>query len=155
DFRVRISVRDPKHLEKYIGDENVWKESEATLKKLIEQREWRHEIGEGEAAFYGPKLDFIFKDALGRDWQLSTIQLEMNMPRRFELEYIADDGQKREPIVIHRAILGSTERFMGIIIEHFAGASPVWLSPVQATIIPVSEKFSDYGRDVMKALAEA
>ncbi|MDR3582067.1 MAG: threonine--tRNA ligase, partial [Candidatus Pacebacteria bacterium] len=155
DFRVRISVSDPKHPENYIGDEAVWQESEATLKKLIEQRDWRHDIGEGEAAFYGPKLDFILKDALGRDWQLSTIQLDMNLPSRFELEYVGEDGQKKQPIVIHRAILGSTERFMGIIIEHFAGAFPVWLAPVQATIIPVSEKFSKYGREVYEALTIA
>jgi threonyl-tRNA synthetase len=155
DFRVRISVRDPKNPEKYIGDEAVWQESETTLKKLIEQRDWQHDIGEGEAAFYGPKLDFILKDALGRDWQLSTIQLDMNLPHRFELEYIGEDGQKKEPIVIHRAILGSTERFMGIIIEHFAGAFPVWLAPVQATVIPVGEKFSVYGEKVYDELKAA
>jgi len=155
DFRVRISVRDPKHKENYIGDEKIWVEAESVLKNLIEKRKWSHEIGEGEAAFYGPKLDFIFKDVLGRDWQLSTIQLDMNLPQRFELEYIDDKGEKVRPIVIHRAILGSTERFMGILIEHFAGAFPTWLAPVQATILPISDKFVEYGKKVHEQLLAA
>lgn len=152
DFWVRISTHDPENKEKYIGDPEVWKNSEAALSKLIEKRGWKSEVGVGEAAFYGPKLDFIFKDVLGRDWQLSTIQLDMNLPARFDLEYTGEDGKKKQPVVIHRAILGSTERFLGILIEHYAGAFPLWLAPVQAAIIPVSEKFALYAEKVMNTL---
>jgi len=154
NFRVRISTHDPENKEKYIGDPEIWKNSEEALSKLIATRGWKYDIGVGEAAFYGPKLDFIFKDVLGRDWQLSTIQLDMNLPgpERFALEYTNADGKKGQPVVIHRAILGSTERFLGILIEHFAGAFPLWLAPVQATIIPVSEKFSEYSEKVMNSL---
>lgn len=152
NFWVRISTHDPENKEKYIGDPEIWKNSEEALSNLIANRGWKHEVGVGEAAFYGPKLDFIFKDVLGRDWQLSTIQLDMNLPGRFDLEYTGEDGKKKQPVVIHRAILGSTERFLGILIEHFAGAFPLWLAPVQATIIPVSEKFSDYAEKVMNSL---
>ena len=155
DFWVRISTHDPKDKDKYIGDPKIWKDSEEALTGLIEKRGWKYDIGVGEAAFYGPKLDFIFKDVIGREWQLSTIQLDMNLPQRFELEYIDEKAEKRRPVVIHRAILGSTERFLGILIEHFAGAFPVWCAPVQATVIPVGEKFSDYARKVHGALAAA
>ena len=155
DFWVRISTHNPADREKYIGDQKIWADSENTLTKLIKNRGWKHDIGVGEAAFYGPKLDFIFKDVLGRDWQLSTIQLDMNLPQRFELEYIDEKSEKQRPVVIHRAILGSTERFLGILIEHFAGKFPVWLAPVQATILPVSEKFADYGTSVYDALIAA
>ncbi|MEK7192375.1 MAG: threonine--tRNA ligase [Patescibacteria group bacterium] len=152
NFWVRISTRDPKDKEKYIGDKKIWDESEKILAELIQKRKWPHKIGAGEAAFYGPKLDFMIKDVLGREWQLSTIQLDMNLPKRFELEYAADDGSKKQPVVIHRAILGSTERFLGILIEHFAGAFPFWLSPVQIKILPVSEKHLDYARKVAEEL---
>ncbi|MDP3696815.1 MAG: threonine--tRNA ligase, partial [Candidatus Taylorbacteria bacterium] len=109
----------------------------------------------GEAAFYGPKLDFIFKDVLGREWQLSTIQLDMNLPKRFDLEYVDEKGTKREPVVIHRAILGSTERFLGILIEHFAGNFPLWLAPVQVKVLAVSDKQKDYAEKVYQDLMEA
>ncbi|MBI2551197.1 threonine--tRNA ligase [Candidatus Uhrbacteria bacterium] len=141
DFKVRVSVHDPAKPEAYIGDKEIWSQSEATLKELITARGWEHEIGVGEAAFYGPKLDFIFKDAIGRPWQLSTIQLDMNLPNRFDLEYVAADGSKKRPVVIHRAILGSTERFLGILIEHFAGAFPLWLAPEQIRIATVADAF--------------
>ncbi len=153
DFWVRISTRDPKNKEKYIGDEKVWQESEEALTRLIQKRGWKHEIGVGEAAFYGPKLDFIFKDVIGRDWQLSTIQLDMNLPKRFDLEYTDTDGAKKAPVVIHRAILGSTERFLGILIEHFGGAFPAWLAPVQLKIVPISEKHLAYAEKIKKDLA--
>lgn len=155
DFWVRISTHDPANKDKYIGDQKIWADSENTLTELIKNRGWKYDIGVGEAAFYGPKLDFIFKDVIGRDWQLSTIQLDMNLPQRFELEYIDEHSAKQRPVVIHRAILGSTERFLGILIEHFAGKFPVWLAPVQATILPVSEKFSDYGKKTYDALIAA
>jgi len=153
DFWVRISTRDPKNKKKYIGHEKVWNESEKALSRLIEKRGWKHHIGEGEAAFYGPKLDFIFKDVLGREWQLSTIQLDMNLPERFKLEYTDEKGEKQQPIVLHRAILGSTERFLGIVIEHFAGAFPLWLAPEQIWILPISDKFVPYAHKIAQALA--
>ena len=152
DFWVRISIHDPKNKDKYIGDKKIWEESEMALEKLIKNRGWKHEIGLGEAAFYGPKLDFILKDVLGREWQLSTIQLDMNLPKRFELEYTDGSGAKKQPIVIHRAILGSTERFLAILIEHFGGAFPLWLAPIQISVIPVSEKHLDYAKKIVGEL---
>ncbi len=143
NFWVRISTHDPKNKGKYIGDPEVWKQSEEVLSKLIQSMGWKHEVGVGEAAFYGPKLDFMVKDVLGREWQLSTIQLDMNLPVRFDLEYVDSDGKKQRPIVIHRAILGSTERFLGILIEHFGGAFPTWLAPVQIIFAPVSSKHAE------------
>lgn len=152
DFWVRISTHDPKNKEKYIGDPKIWKESEEVLNRLVVKRKWKYEIGVGEAAFYGPKIDFIFKDVIGREWQLSTIQLDMNLPKKFNLEYIDADNTKKQPIVIHRAILGSTERFLGILIEHFAGAFPLWLSPVQVAVIAISEKQQSYAEKIAKEL---
>lgn len=152
DFRVRLSTHDPKNKEKYIGDKKVWEESEEALAKAIKNRGWKNELGVGEAAFYGPKLDFILKDVLGREWQLSTIQLDMNLPKRFELEYIDASGAKKQPVVIHRAILGSTERFLAILIEHYGGAFPLWLAPVQLKIVPVSEKHLDYAKKMAAEL---
>ncbi len=154
DFWVRISTHDPENKEKYIGDKKIWTESESALEKLIKNRGWKHEIGVGEAAFYGPKLDFILKDVLGREWQLSTIQLDMNLPERFKLEYTDADGAKKQPVVIHRAILGSTERFLAILIEHFAGAFPLWIAPVQVAVIPVSEKHNEYARSIAECLRD-
>lgn len=144
DFWVRISTHDPANRESYIGSDDMWLKSESALKDLIQNRGWRHEIGIGEAAFYGPKLDFMFKDALGRQWQLSTIQLDVNLPERFDLSYTDSEGNSKRPVVIHRAMLGSTERFLGILIEHYAGDFPLWLAPVQVAILPVSEKVLAY-----------
>jgi len=155
DFSVRISLRDPKNKEGYLGEDAVWEKAETALKNVVKTTGWKYEEEEGEAAFYGPKLDFVFKDVLGRDWQLSTIQLDWNLPERFELEYIDNEGKQARPVVIHRAILGSTERFLGIMIEHYGGAFPVWLSPVQALILPISEKFGAYGEEVKRALVSA
>ena len=122
------------------------------MAKLIKKHGWDYEVGEGEATFYGPKIDFILKDVLGREWQLSTIQLDMNLPKRFGLEYADKDGRKKEPIVIHRAILGSTERFLAILIEHFAGAFPFWLAPLQVTILTINEKVETYAEEILKEL---
>ncbi|TAL50812.1 threonine--tRNA ligase [Patescibacteria group bacterium] len=155
DFWVRISVSDPDNPDKYIGDKQVWIDSEASLKSLIQTRGWKHEVGVGEAAFYGPKLDFMFKDAIGREWQLSTIQLDMNLPERFELEYVDSDGSKKRPVVIHRAILGSTERFLGILIEHYAGAFPFWIAPVQVRLATVSDEFVPFAKTLQAKLVEA
>lgn len=149
---VRLSTHDPKKPEAYLGDADVWNRSEQMLRDILAEEKLDYETGVGEAAFYGPKLDFIAKDALGREWQLATIQLDFNQPERFELEYTDSDGTKKRPVMIHRAILGSIERFLGVVIEHFAGAFPLWLSPVQVRVLPVSDKFLDYARDVNDAL---
>ncbi len=138
-LRVRLSVRDARHPEKYLGGDAAWQAAEQTLKEILKKNKLAYELGEGEAAFYGPKLDFIAKDAIGREWQLATIQLDFNQPERFGLEYAAADGAKKRPVMIHRAILGSVERFLGVLIEHYAGAFPSWLSPVQIELIPVGK----------------
>jgi len=155
DFWVRVSTSDPNHKEKYIGDPKIWEESEAALARLVEGRGWKKEVGVGEAAFYGPKLDFMVKDVIGRQWQLSTIQLDMNLPERFELEYVDSDGKVKRPVVIHRAILGSTERFMGILIEHYGGAFPMWLAPVQIRLATVSEDFVLFAQKLKTELSDA
>lgn len=153
DFYVRISLRDSKNKGKYIGNDEVWGTAENALRGIVKKTGWRYEEAEDEAAFYGPKLDFMFKDAIGRQWQLSTIQLDFNLPERFDLHYATESNEKARPVVIHRAILGSTERFMGIMIEHFAGNFPLWLSPVQIKILPVSEKHAEYAKKVLNELA--
>lgn len=155
DFWVRVSTSDPNNREKYIGDSKIWEESEAALMRLVEGRGWKKEIGVGEAAFYGPKLDFMAKDVIGRQWQLSTIQLDMNLPERFELEYVDSDGSMKRPVVIHRAILGSTERFLGILIEHYGGAFPLWLAPVQIRLATVSEDFVPFAKKLLQDLIDA
>ena len=152
DFYVRISLRDSKNKDKYIGSDEVWEMSENALRKIVKKTGWKYEEAENEAAFYGPKLDFMFKDAIGRQWQLSTIQLDWNLPQRFELDYINESNEKVRPVVIHRAVLGSTERFMGIMIEHYGGAFPLWLSPVQVKVLPVSEKHAGYAKKVFETI---
>lgn len=139
----------------FLGEKETWDRAEEGLKKALEQSELDYVVDDGGGAFYGPKIDIKVKDAIGRQWQLATIQLDYQMPQRFGLEYTDADGSKKTPVVIHRALLGSMERFMGILIEHYTGAFPTWLSPVQAVIIPVSEKFTDYGQTIKeKMLAE-
>ena len=155
DFWVRVSTHDPNDKEKYIGSMTVWEASEAALKRLITGRGWKFDVGVGEAAFYGPKLDFMAKDVIGREWQLSTIQLDMNLPERFELEYVDADGSKQRPVVIHRAILGSTERFLGILIEHYGGAFPVWLAPVQVLVLSFADRHADYARALVQELSDS
>ncbi|MAF13387.1 MAG: threonine--tRNA ligase [Parcubacteria group bacterium] len=137
----RLSLSDPKQPDKYIGEPKVWKEAEAKLRSILKKRVKTFEEIEGEAAFYGPKIDFEAKDAIGRKWQLATIQLDFNMPNRFKLEYTDESGDRVRPVLIHRAIAGSFERFMAILIEHYGGAFPLWLAPVQVQIVPVSEGF--------------
>lgn len=152
DFYVRISLRDSKNKSAYLGSDAVWEMAEDALREIVKSTGWKYEEKEGEAAFYGPKLDFMFKDAIGREWQLSTIQLDFNLPEKFQLEYTNDKNEKVRPVVIHRAVLGSTERFMGIMIEHFAGAFPFWLSPVQVVVLPISDKHNAYAEEVLAAL---
>ena len=154
DFYVRISLRDSQNKGKYLGTDEVWETAENALRDIVKETGWNYKEAEDEAAFYGPKLDFMFKDAIGREWQLSTIQLDFNLPQRFELEYTDTTGIKARPVVIHRAMLGSVERFMGIMIEHFAGAFPVWLSPRQVAIVPVSEEQAEYANTIYKSLKE-
>lgn len=152
-LRVRLSVRDPQHPEKYLGGDEVWNNAETTLANLMKEVGREVEIGEGEAAFYGPKLDFIAKDAIGREWQLATIQLDFNLPQRFDLTYADAEGSHARPVMIHRAILGSVERFMGIAIEHFAGSFPIWLAPVQVAILPVADRHNDFARGLVEEFA--
>jgi threonyl-tRNA synthetase len=149
---VSVSVRDPENKQKYLGGDALWEKAEHILETLVKDIGIPFERIEGEAAFYGPKLDFMFKDALGREWQLATIQLDFNMPKRFALEYTDADGAKKTPVMIHRAIAGTLERFMGIMIEHFAGAFPLWLSPIQIAILPISENHRKYAEKVVEIL---
>ena len=151
---VSLSVRDPDTPEKYLGDDSQWKSAEKSLEKVAKKEGLEYKRVEGEAAFYGPKLDFMFQDALGRERQLATIQLDLMMPVRFGLEYTDSDGNKQTPVMIHRVIAGSLERFLAIIIEHFAGAFPLWLSPVQVAILPISETHVEYAKEVAEKLKE-
>ncbi len=151
EYRVSLSVRgDDKS--KYLGDDEVWNKAEETLENSAKENNLNYKIARDEAAFYGPKLDFIFKDAIGREWQLATIQCDFNLPERFELKFINERGQEERPVVIHRAISGSLERFMGVMIEHFAGAFPLWLSPVQVIVLPISEHQKEYADKVYNTL---
>jgi threonyl-tRNA synthetase len=154
DYRVRVGLRDPAS-DKYVGDPTDWDKAEATLINLVKSRGMNYSAEKGEAAFYGPKTDFVVRDCIGREWQLGTVQLDYNLPKRFELEYVGADNRPHRPVMIHRAPFGSMERFIGILIEHFAGAFPLWLAPEQARVMPVSEKFSDYGKKVESELKAA
>jgi len=154
DYWISLSVRDPEDMSKYLGEPETWDMAENALEDILKTENLPYKRIEGEAAFYGPKLDFMFKDAIGREWQLSTIQLDFNLPERFDLSYINEDNAKERPVVIHRAISGSLERFMGVIIEHFAGAFPTWLAPTQAIVLPVSDKFLDYANEVKELLMQ-
>jgi threonyl-tRNA synthetase len=155
DYSVRLSLRDPQKKDEYIGSDEVWEAAETALRDATERKGIKYEVGIGEAAFYGPKVDFMVRDALGREWQCSTIQLDFNQPENFQLEYIGEDGQAHRPVMIHRAVTGSTERLMAMLIEHFAGAFPVWLAPVQAMIIPIADRHYDYASKVLATLKEA
>lgn len=147
DFTTQLSFRD-QNAEKYGGDISLWERAQAEIKEAADEMKLTYNIEEGEAAFYGPKIDFMVKDALGRKWQLGTVQIDYVMPERFELEYIGSDGQKHRPVVIHRAPFGSLERFIGVLIEHFAGEFPLWLAPTQAAIVPVSQNFINYAYEI-------
>ncbi|MBZ4651693.1 MAG: thrS [Proteiniphilum sp.] len=152
NFEAQISLRDPENKEKYIGTDENWEKAERAIVEACKEKGLKAKVVLGEAAFYGPKLDFMVKDALGRRWQLGTIQVDYNLPERFELEYTGADNQKHRPVMIHRAPFGSMERFVAVLIEHTAGRFPLWLAPTQAVILPVSEKFNDYAYSVVKEL---
>lgn len=147
-YRYRLSIRDPKHPEKYLGNPAIWDKVEKWAVDIMERNKIEYFDGPGEAAFYAPKMDLMATDALGREWQLSTIQIDFVMPERFDLKYTDKDGKSKRPVMIHRAIIGSPERFMMILIEHFAGAFPVWLSPVQVILATVAEKFNDFAQQL-------
>jgi threonyl-tRNA synthetase len=152
NFEAQISLRDPNNREKYIGTDENWEKAERAIIQACEEKGLKTRVELGEAAFYGPKLDFMVKDALGRRWQLGTIQVDYNLPERFELEYTGADNQKHRPVMIHRAPFGSMERFVALLIEHTAGKFPLWLAPTQAVVLPVSEKFNDYAYEIVKTL---
>jgi threonyl-tRNA synthetase len=156
DFVPVLSVRDPANSEKFLGTDEQWNAAEDALLRLARAHGLEPKIAHGEAKFYAPSLDIMIRDALGREWQTTTIQIDFNAPERFDLEYIGSDNQPHRPLVIHRALLGSFERFIAVLIEHYAGAFPVWLAPVQAAIIPISdEKHGAYGRELLGRLAVA
>ena len=155
NYEAQISLRDPKDTEKYIGSDEIWEESENAIREACKEKglETREEIG--EAAFYGPKLDFMVKDAIGRRWQLGTIQVDYNLPERFKLEYTAEDNSKKTPVMIHRAPFGSLERFTAVLIEHTAGHFPLWLTPDQVVVLPISDKYNDYANEVCRQLNDS
>ncbi len=154
-YEVELSARDPAHPEHYAGSVEDWQRAEGALVNTLERMKIPFKRMEGEAVFYGPKIDVKLIDAIGRPWQLTTVQFDFNLPPRFGLEYVGEDGGRHQPLMVHRALWGSVERFFGILIEHYAGAFPAWLAPVQAEVLPVSEKSLDYARKVSDALAEA
>lgn len=152
DYIAQVSLRDPEKPEKYIGSDENWDKAEKSIKEVAEEKGLETVVEYGEAAFYGPKLDFMVKDAIGRTWQLGTVQIDYNLPERFELEYVGSDNAKHRPVMIHRAPFGSMERFVAILIEHCAGKFPLWLTPEQARILPLSDKHNDYAENVSKVL---
>jgi threonyl-tRNA synthetase len=154
-FEVELSARDPEHAEHYAGTVEEWERAEGALMNTLKRMDIPYKYMPGEAVFYGPKIDVKLVDAIGRPWQLTTVQFDFNLPRRFGLEYTAADGKAHTPVMVHRALLGSVERFFGVLIEHYAGAFPVWLSPVQAAVLPISEKHTDYARKVKEELRAA
>jgi threonyl-tRNA synthetase len=154
DYRVQLSLRDPDS-DKYVGSEENWNKAEAALRKVLDESGLNYQAEEGEAAFYGPKADFMVRDCIGRQWQLGTVQLDYNLPERFKLEYVGPDNAMHRPVMIHRAPFGSMERFVGMLIEHFAGAFPLWLAPEQIRLLPLSEKTNDYALELQSKLTAA
>jgi threonyl-tRNA synthetase len=154
-YEIDLSARDPARMDKYAGKVEDWVHAEEALKNMLERMKIPYKYIPGEAVFYGPKIDVKLIDAIGRPWQLSTVQFDFNLPERFDMHYIAADGAPHRPVMVHRALYGSVERFFGILIEHYAGAFPVWLAPVQAIVLPVSEKVADYAGKVAAQLRAA
>ena len=154
NFEAQISLRDKVDRSKYIGSDENWEKAEQAIVEACEEKGLKARVEYGEAAFYGPKLDFMVKDAIGRRWQLGTIQVDYNLPERFQLEYMGADNEKHRPVMIHRAPFGSMERFVAVLIEHTCGRFPLWLTPVQAVVLPISDKFNDYAEEVKAYLEE-
>jgi threonyl-tRNA synthetase len=154
NYTAQVSLRDPENKEKYIGADELWDRAEREIQEAADERGLKTVSVKGEAAFYGPKLDFMVKDALGRSWQLGTIQVDYQLPQRFELEYVGSDNQRHRPVMIHRAPFGSLERFVAVLIEHCAGNFPLWLSPEQVAVLPISERFNDYAEKVFNGLKD-
>jgi threonyl-tRNA synthetase len=154
-FDVELSVRDEEHKGKFIGEDSVWQNAESALHEALKLRNVPYKVMPGEAKFYGPAIDIKMRDALGRGWQGPTIQVDFNFPERFDLKFVGEDGQDRRPVMVHRTVLGSMERFVGGLIEHYAGAFPVWLAPVQVKVIPIADRHNDYARQVLTRLLEA
>ena len=154
NYTAQVSLRDPENKAKYIGEDHLWERAEREIQEAADERGLQTIAVQGEAAFYGPKLDFMVKDALGRSWQLGTIQVDYQLPQRFELEYVGSDNQKHRPVMIHRAPFGSLERFVAVLIEHCAGNFPLWLAPDQIAVLPISERFNDYAKRVYEKLKE-
>jgi len=152
EYTAQISLRDPNNKEKYIGTDENWEKAERAIIEAAEEKGLKTVVELGEAAFYGPKLDFMVRDAIGRKWQLGTIQVDYNLPERFNLEYTGADNQKHRPVMIHRAPFGSMERFVAVLIEHTMGKFPLWLTPEQVVILPISEKYNEYGQKVLNLL---
>lgn len=152
EFKIELSVRDPATPEKYAGADAMWEQAEASLVQALEARSLPYERMEGEAVFYGPKIDIKIRDALNRTWQCTTIQFDFNLPRQFDMTYVGEDGKEHQPYMVHRALLGSLERFFGVLVEHYGGAFPVWLSPVQAVLIPIADRHVEYARSVEERL---
>jgi threonyl-tRNA synthetase len=154
-YKYRLSTRDPEHPEKYIGDPKIWDKTEKWAEEIMKRNNIEYFDGPGEAAFYAPKMDLIARDSLGREWQLSTVQIDYFLPERFNLTYIDSDGKEKRPVMIHRAIVGSPERFLMVLIEHFGGNFPTWLTPVQVKVLPITEKHLDYAKSVVEKLKDA
>ncbi len=155
ELRVRLSLHDPEHMEKYLGDAGIWKDAESKIRAVAEKRKANTFEGIGEAAMYGPKLDFMTKDALGREWQVATIQLDLNQPKRFGLTCINEEGKQEDIVMMHCAVMGSIERFASILIEHYAGAFPLWLAPVQIELLPIADRHTEYAQSVYNQLSAA
>jgi threonyl-tRNA synthetase len=154
DFTARVGLRDPAS-SKYVGSDEAWDKAQAVIMSAVDKLGFPYVVEKGEAGFYGPKLDFLFRDSLGRQWQLGTAQVDYNLPERFDLSYIGEDGQRHRPVMIHRANFGSLERTIALLLDHYAGAFPVWLAPVQAMVIPIADRHREYARQVMGLLKEA
>ncbi len=151
-FQTELSTWDPSDRKNFVGSEEQWNHATHSLEKVLKELNIEYKVIPGEAAFYGPKIDIKLVDAIGRLWQLSTVQFDFNLPQRFDLEYVAEDGTRKQPVMVHRALYGSVERFFGVLIEHYAGAFPVWLSPVQAVMIPIAERHVEYAEKVAAQL---
>ena len=155
EYWIRLSAWDPKNRDKYLGNEKTWEKMQDLMAEILDELKIEYKKVEGEAAFYGPKMDLMIKDSLGKEWQLSTIQVDFNLPERFDLSYIDENNEKIRPIMLHRATFGSYERFLAMIIEHFQGAFPLWLSPVQIAILPITDGQNPYGEKILKEFLDA